>query len=348
MPTQQITINMYVAKLKKVFLQSLFIGLFHFAVAAQPGNTAGGFVFGEDRRPIPDANVELLDEFGRSLGRTRTSSSGRYSFGQLTSGRFRIKVFSVGDYLDQEQDFEIQNIRTVDNSGNVRVSGNENVQKDFYLKPRQRSARTASNRVVFAQSVPADAREKFKAGLRALESNNEKQGLLDIKTSIEMYPDYYEAIERLGLEYIRLKHFVAAEALFLKAVQVNPRAYKSWYGLAYAFYSLDMVKDALESVGRALDLARSSVESLVLSGVLLRRQRQFTEAEERLRRANELSNYAIPQIRWQLAMLYANDLRRYKDAVTELEAFLKLSPNNPTKDSVRQLIDQLKEKAREN
>ena len=317
------------------------------ALFAQTGNTVSGFVFGSERRPIPDANVELLDEYGRTLERTHTNASGRYTFARIGSGRFRARVFSVGEYQEQEQEFEIQNIRIMDGSGNVRTSGFENVQKDFYLQLRQNRGTQKRPDVLFVQEVPQAAQEKFRSGLHHLENNNEAQGLLEVKTAIEIFPDYYDALERLGLEYVRLKHFMAAQLLFLKAVQVYAGGFKSWHGLAYSQFSLNQVGDALQSVKKALQLDARSLDSMVLAGILFRQNKQFTESENFLKKANELSNGRVPQVHWHLAILYANDLKRYKDAVSELETFLRLSPNNPSNDSVKKLIENLKTKSKE-
>jgi hypothetical protein len=67
----------------------------------QPVNrsTVSGFVFDPYRRPVPEIRVELMNEVNSVLQRTRTDGSGRFLFRGLSSGRFIIKVLSVGtDY----------------------------------------------------------------------------------------------------------------------------------------------------------------------------------------------------------------------------------------------------------
>src|SRR6476660_9152985 len=74
------------------------------------GNTVSGTVFGVERRPVSDVYVELRDEFSRSLQRARTTSSGRYTFTGLASGRFKIAVLPYDlPYQEQEQDVELIN-----------------------------------------------------------------------------------------------------------------------------------------------------------------------------------------------------------------------------------------------
>jgi len=312
----------------------------------QYGNTINGFVFGLERRPIADANIELQDEYNRTVARTRTSASGRYTFERLSSGRFRVRTFSVGDYEEQEQDVEIQNVTTTDGFGNARTSGFDNVQRDFYLKLR-RDANVAKPETIFAQTIPDQAKQSFLTALKELDNKNQAKGFEDLKHAIELFPEYYDALELLGSEYVKLKYFVPAQILLQKAVQVNDRGYKSWYGLAYALYSLNVNDEAIKAAEKAAILNPSSIESALLAGVTLRKGRRFDDAEIQLKRANVLAKGSVPEAHWHLALLYSNDLKRYDEAAKELELFLKTSPNTKDKDRIKQLIVDLRAKSKD-
>lgn len=312
---------------------------------AQFGNSVSGFVFGVDRRPIADANVELNDEYSRMIGRARTNASGRYSFSRMSSGRFRIRVFAVGDYEDQEQEIEIQNVSTSDSSGNVRISGYDNVQRDFYLRPRKANGAQGKAGVVFAQAVPEAARAKYNSAVNSLSSGRNNEALADLKSAIELFPDYFEALERLAAEYIKLQHYLPAELLYLKALQVNPRSFNSWYGVAYAYNSLGNTKEALEAADKALELNQRSSEATLLKGILHRKLKQFPEAEATLKKANELTGGNVPEVYWHLGLLYNADLKKYKEAASAFETYLRLAPNAKNKEQIRTMIDDLKRKA---
>jgi len=314
-------------------------------VAAQFGNMISGYVFGSSRQPVSDVTVELMDEFSRTLGRVQTNATGRFVFSRISSGRFRIRVTSIGDYEEQEQDVEIQNISTSDSSGNVRISGYDNVQKDFYLKPRKGAENLAKPESIFVQDIPAQAKETFLAALKALDNKDTDNGLKGLKLAIEQFPDYYNALELLGTEYVKLKHFVPAQVLLARAIQINPRGHKSWYGLAYSLYSLNFIKEAIDAAETGMQLNPRSVETTLLSGVVLRRAGRFGEAEDRFKKANTLANGAVAEVHWQLALLYNNDLKRYQDAVKELELYLKAAPDAKNKETVKDLIKELKVKA---
>ena len=309
-------------------------------------NTISGYVFGLERQPVADIDVELLDEFSRLTARARTNSSGRFLFNGLSAGRYRVRVLpSATNYQDQEQEIEIVNITRQTSSGSV-ISGFESAQRDFYLilrKDKQLSSRPES---IFIQEISPQAKEIYNRAVELLDNKKEeKQGLKDLKSAIEIFPDYYDAIERLGSEYVKLQHYEAAEILLSRAVKINPRGYKSWYGLAYAQYSQNKSNQALEAVQKAISLDSSSLNALILEGILYRLTKNYKQAEKQLRKARDLSKDTVPEIHWQLALLYGNNLNRYREAADELELFLKAEPNNKNAENIKKLIKQFREKA---
>lgn len=314
---------------------------------AQFGNSISGFVFGVQRQPLSDVSIELQDDLSRTLARTRTNASGRYIFNGMRSGRFRIRILTYGlEYAEQEQDVEIQNFSSQTSSGNIVSSGYENVQKDFYLKPRKSAQTIGRSESIFVQEIPESAKQTYQKALVLLDSQKKEQGWKELKSAIEMFPDYYDALERLGTEYVKAKHFLPAEILLQKAVEINSRGYKSWYGLAYARYSQNKINEAIEAVQKSTSLNQFSVEPFLLEGVLYRRAGSYPQAEKQLKKAKDLSKGSVPEVHWQLALLYGNNLNRYQEAADELELFLKASPNNKNAEDIKKLIKQFKDKVR--
>jgi tetratricopeptide (TPR) repeat protein len=314
----------------------------------QAGNTITGFVFGVQRQPVGDVNIELLDEYSRTLIRSKTNASGRYIFRGMKSGRFRVRVLPFGtDYEEQEQDIEIQNFTSQTSSGNLITTGHENVQRDFYLRQRKGNQITGRSESIFVQEVPAQAKQNYQKGIELLDGKKAEQGWMEIKSAIEIFPNYYDALERLGTEYIKAQHFLPAEILLTRAVEINPRGYKSWYGLAYARYSQNKIKEAVEPVQKAISLNQLSVEPFLLEGLLQRRLKNYQQAEKQLKKAKEISKGAVPEVHWQLALLYGNNLNRYQEAAAELEQFLKVAPDSKEAENIKKLIKQFKDKALE-
>jgi len=326
-----------------IFVVELFAS--PLSVAGQGGNSIGGHVFGVDRRPLSDIHVELLDDLSRTLTRARTDASGRYTFFGLSSGRFKVRVMPFGtDYDEQEQDVEIVSFtRTI---GEPRTLGLTREQRDFYLKPRRGTNLEGAIGAIFVQEVPEPARKLYDSALDDLQNKKVKEAYASLKAALEIFPNYFAALEKLGTEYIKAGYYDAAEVLLRMAVSVNPRAYKSYHGLALAMYSRKDYGEALTSVDKAIEIYAFAPESLLLSGALLRQAKRYPEAEKRLLKAKELGAGSISEVHWELALLYGNGMARYKDAAKELKLYLKARPDHKDADNIRKLIAEFEGKAK--
>ncbi|MEP7149781.1 MAG: tetratricopeptide repeat protein [Acidobacteriota bacterium] len=306
---------------------------------AQRGNSISGHVFGADRLPIGEVNVELLDDLSRTIQRGRTNASGRYYFYGLPAGRFKVRVLPLGtDYEDQEQDVEIVNFSRGRGSSEDRIVGISREQRDFYLRLRRGASMAALTGAVFVQDVPKRARELFDAAMVDLANKRREKAYSGLKTAIEVFPKYFAALETLGTEYVKAGHFAAAQVLLTFALDVNPRSYRSWHALAVALNAQSKNDEAFRAVERAVGLNPFAPESLLLSGSLLRQMKKFDQAEKRLLKARETAHAAMPEIHWELALLYAHGFMRYKDAAKELKLYLKARPDAQDADKIKKLI----------
>ena len=310
-------------------------------------NVIMGHVFGESRLPLSDVFVELLDDLGVTVNRTRTNSSGRYEFASLPEGRFRVRVLPYGtDYAEQAQEVIISNV-----SARGGGTGSEIQQKDFYLRlrPELSAGPFAAPGTVFAQEVPEAARRLYERGVAELRAKKEREGFESLKGALDAFPDYFAALDRLGTEYAvrgnsNPAYFEAARVLLTRAVAVNPGSYSSAFGLGFAQYNLGMTGEAVENFQRAVRLYDKSVNGHMWLGVALKKAGKLPQAEAALARAKKLSNGKVPEVHMRLAEVYSEQ-KRYGEAADELELFLKHQRDARDADKIRLLIMQLREKA---
>jgi len=319
----------------------------NFTAHAQ-GNTISGFVFGANRQPMADLTVEVQNDYYSTIARTRTSSSGQYNFSGLpisSAYYLRINTYQAPEYEDYEQRVEMQNI-SVQSPGGGSHSTSDFQQVDVYL--RLRRGITPAAVAVFAQDLPPEAKKLYDKGVADLDNKRTAEGLAELKGAIEIFPKYYYALERLGTEYISMEKpegFEAAEVLFSAAVGVNPRGYRSWYGLAYARYRRGEYDTAMTAVMKAVELNSYSPDAELLYGSLLKRAGKFPEAEKQLLKANEASKGTNSRVHFELALLYGNEMKRYAEAAKELKTFLKLEPNAKDAENIKKLIADFEAKA---
>jgi tetratricopeptide (TPR) repeat protein len=323
----------------------LFVFVFVIApvnISAQRSSISG-FVFGPDRRPIPDTYVELLNEVYSILARVKTDGSGRFNFQGLSPGRFQIRALSMGrDLESRPEDVEI--------SG-VGVSGrpvSDHVQRDIFMKPRKNEfAKDQVTGVVFAQDVPAAAETAFKAAIEDLNNERTESGLKSLNNALDLFPTYYLALERLGFVKIKAQDYQGAVDVMKRLVAVNEKSFTGWYGLANSYHSLKMYPESVEAANKAIEMNRGSSEAYYVLGMALRPQGKIPEAEKALLQVETLTNGKDANAHWNLALLYAHDLKRFDKAADHLERFLKASPDAPNKDTIKKLIKQFKDKAKE-
>ena len=317
------------------------------ASVPQGRNTISGTVYGESHRPVADINVELLDDVNSTLGRAKTSASGRFTFGGLPNGRFKVKALPYGtDYMEQTQEVILASVSVVAGRG----SDFQNI--DIYLRLNEHGHPgpfTTAPGVIFVQDVPPAARKLYEDGVRYLGDKKEKEGFESLKKSIEIFPNYYLALDRLGAEYaIRgtsdRSYLEAGLILLTKAVEVNPRGLRSLFGLGWTQYQLGLNAEAIETLTRATTVYGKAADPYLWLGRALRRASMQDRAEAAFKRANDLTNGKGADIHWEMAGLY-RDQKRYKEAADELELFLKAKPKAADAEKVKALIKQLREKS---
>ena len=67
-------------------------------------NSISGIIFNENRQPIAEIEVELLDEYERLIKSAKTRGSGLYMFQGLRAGIYYIQVRTAGTNYKQAQE----------------------------------------------------------------------------------------------------------------------------------------------------------------------------------------------------------------------------------------------------
>jgi tetratricopeptide (TPR) repeat protein len=304
---------------------------------AQNRNSISGFVFDEARAPVPQVHVELQDENYSMVGRVQTRGSGMFSFGGLPEGRYIVRVMTAGTNFEEQT----RNVSLI-----PLVRGGTTIEQlDFYLKPRQsrRSGPASSPAVVFVQDVPAEAKNLYLAALEDLQAKNDQGAFDKLKRSIEMFPDYFMALDLLGNEYVTRGYYEPAFLLLSKAVSINRRSHSSSLGLGLASYRLGQVDKAISHFKTAVEVDNISANGYLWLGIALHANKKYVDALQALFKANDLSNGAVAEVHWQLARVY-KDQNKFDKSADELELFLKYSPEAKNSEEIKGIIASLRSK----
>ncbi|HEX4900304.1 MAG TPA: carboxypeptidase regulatory-like domain-containing protein [Pyrinomonadaceae bacterium] len=326
------------------------------ATVIQGRSSIYGNVYGEGRRPVADVYVELLDDVNSTIRQIKTDMSGRFQFSGLVDGRYMLKIRPGNTgYLEYTQQViiaAVSSVRPTEVGG--RSGGSDTQHIDIALKLDERGLYgpfAAAPGVVFAQDVPAAAKQHYDEAITQLRAKKEEQAFASLRQALEVFPDYYAALDRLGGEYAvrgvdekgtNQDYLQAGLVLLTKATQVNPRSYSSMYGLGWTEYHLGMTNEAIDHLGKATTIYGKAASAYLLQAKAYRRTKMLDKAEEALKRADQLANGKDADIHWQLAGVY-NDQKRFGEAADQMELYLKNAPKGEDPEKIKGLIKRLRD-----
>ena len=301
---------------------SLFLVILVMAGSAS-ASTIEGFVFDQARNPLYDVDVELQNENRQIRGRTRTNGIGRYQFGGLADGRYYVRVLPFKYGLKDDTRLVELNTLSVRGAG----IGNATVQEDFYLEAKRGGLADTTTGVVYAQEVPEEAERLFKDAQKSFTDKKQDEGFRTLIKAVDKYPTYFNALTLLGKHLLVRKRYLEAAAMFVRAVEVNPKSSNAFYmmGLAFSNLGKEYYKASLVAYGKAQELAPAAHEIPLEMGKVQMEMKDFVAAEASLLKAKKLADPKVPEIHMLLAKLYSEELKQYSRAADELETYIKVS-----------------------
>ncbi len=297
-----------------------------------------GKVRDQTGQAVSGVRVTLLDDNYGQLRMAFVDSGGGFRFSGIGSGVYHVRIEPAGTpYEEQTQRIELQSLR-------IRGAGNEPFPIDFVLRPR-RGQPVPSRESVFAQNVPNAARDEYERGANHLRNNKTDLGFASLKKAIEIFPDYFDALELLGAEYVKQGQFELALPVLTRALAVNRRARKSLYSLGVAHLKLNHPADAVEWLKKSSEMDPNNPNVFMMLGLAHGNNREYEQSETAFKRALQLGGNAAAEAHFYLAGIY-NKQERFREAWMRLELYLKEAQDIKDRNLVRSMIVKLKEKER--
>src|SRR6185295_12825971 len=174
-------------------------------------NSISGHVSNDQHMPLADLRVELLNEVDSVIRTVKTDGSGLFVFRKLSDGTFQVRVQTSGtNYVSQTKRVEL---------ARPHGFGATSEELDFVLMTAKGNTGSAAKPgVVFVQEVPEAARKQYQKGSELLEKSNKRQeAFAALKSAIDIFPQYFDALEMLGTEQVKDAQYEAAIPLLTKA-----------------------------------------------------------------------------------------------------------------------------------
>jgi Tfp pilus assembly protein PilF len=306
---------------------------------AQTRYEVEGVIYGLGTKPIGNITITLENRTRAQIALTFSDSDGRYHFSGVEAGVYYLIVKPNDTQFQQS----MQRIELIDTG---RGAGNTSAEKvDFMLRPAPRKdADSVTPGVVFVQEVPAAAEKEYADAMKSLAKSDKDGATRQLKKAIEIFPTYFLVIQQLGLLYVETNDFAHGIALLQKALEINSKAAPSHLGLGIAYVNLNQSKEAIDELNKARDLDAKSFRTHLYLGIAMLNLGELDQAEKSLKQAYALGGPSKAQAaHLYLASIYSTR-KLYKQAIDELEAYLRDNPKAANAASVQQTIHKLKAK----
>jgi hypothetical protein len=233
-----------------------------------------------------------------------------------------------------------------------RSGGGEVFRVEFVLVAKKSSTRLSrdpgggSNIVIFRQDVPEYAKTEYDRGVRSFEKGAFNDGVRSLKLAIQLFPDYYDALERLGTEYVTHEDPLSALPLLTLAVQLNKDGWRGFYSLGIAQFKTNDRLASVKSFKRATELNPESANTNMWLGIALAPDPTMRQAAiQALEKTIKLTKQPIPLAYFYLGGLYSKN-NQYREAADAFDSLIRVDPQLGEKEKITKMIAELRQKAK--
>lgn len=258
---------------------------------------------------IPTGSSLVAELSPMSGGRTIQTSiegNGDFLFDEVPTGDYWLRISStMAGPVHQEF------VSVTDGSSSIVVRLPEN-------KVDRPGSGTVSVRQL-QRKIPGKASKELKKADNDLRNGNFEQSIEHLHAAIQLYPDYMEAHNNLGVCYLRTNRIPEALKALQKARELDPDAGLVNANLSSAFLLSGRNSEAEETARRAIKADPTSDKARFILALSLKAQnRSQDEALDNLHRVVA----QFPRARLAAAEIFANKGDRNR-AVQELQQFLR-------------------------
>lgn len=305
--------------LRTSVMAALLAVVFAAVASAQTGMIKGKVV---DPKSQPVVGAKITIEFTGGINRkmeTKTDRKGEFIQIGLQSGAY--KVTATDDKLGS-QSFP----------ANVRVGQTQEV--NFVLGAGAPGSGENPKAV--------ELKKLFEEGVAASRSNNYDLAIEKFNAAAAVVPNCHDCYYNIGYAQLQKKDEKAAEAAWLKALEVKPDYAEALNGLATLYNNQKRFDEATAMSTKAASASGGggSADAIYNQGIILWNQGKIPEAKAKFEEALK-ANPSHAEANFQFGMALLNE-GKLPDAIASFEKYLSLSPDGQFAGQAKAMLAQLK------
>jgi len=290
-------------------------------------NSVSGTVLGPDgARVTTHISVRLLTQT-RGDRYATLDESGNFRFVGLTNGDYSILI-------DKEPDLETSNTPfTVNQTAGFP---GQSILLNIRLKYKKGVVPKPAANAMLAQ-VPKAALDLYNQAADKAKQGDAKGSIQLLEQAISAFPDFAAAYNDMGAEYLKLQDLDHADAAFQAALNIDKKSYDAMLNHGMTLFYLKKFSDAVPVLREAQKMKSGEAGPHYFLGESLAYLGTFDEAETELTTAVGMAPAQTAEAYRLLAIIH-NSQGKKKDAADDLEKYLKLKPQAPDADSLKEAI----------
>jgi tetratricopeptide (TPR) repeat protein len=285
------------------------------------GEISGTVLLEADKRPARQVIVSLKSRVAGVFRSVLTDLEGQFRVQRLPRDMYDIAVEEAGYEA-------VQATAQLDGPSSKLV---------MYLRSKSGAIRQSDYTVSVRElKIPEKARNELQKGFERLTKNDPAGSLSHFTKAAQAFPGYFEAYYHMGMVEMRLGHNEEAAKAFQVAIDLSGGRY-AWaeFGFGYLLCQEGKPSEAERIIRKGLEIEDAAPDGYVILGNALMQLNRPDEAgrsaqEALLRNPNFADAYLV------LSSVAASK-GDYRTELQDLDAYLKLQPNGPASERVRQV-----------
>ena len=191
-------------------------------------------------------------------------------------------------------------------------------------------------------NVPKKALAHYDAASEHSKKGDHTGAIEELKLAIAEHPTFKQAFNDLGVQYLKLNRLPEADAAFQGALKLDAESFAALINRGIVNVMMKRHGEAVPILRKALKKNDQSAVGHYFLGEALTNLGLFDEAEKELLASLALGKEEMKEAHRILANIYTSRGAR-QQAATELETYLKLAPDTPDAEKLKDMIRRLKE-----